>query len=215
MNTSDDLGDSGELRYVPRPMTIRPLTYLRPVLLIACIASLPACGGDDGGSGTANMTSDSDSSASDSTEGASTGANATDADATSSTTGSDETGSTSATDGSSSTSEDMTTSTTSPTTTEDPTATSSGGETGVAPSGLEAFCSHYVDCGGTYYEDEEACINASLDYWGDCPSRREALDAFGECMTGIPCDEWNPDTYNPASTDCAEEWQALGQSEPC
>jgi hypothetical protein len=87
--------------------------------------------------------------------------------------------------------------------------------TGVEPSGLEAYCDHYVDCGGTYYEDQQACIDASLNYWGSCPSRRAALDAFGDCMLGVACDEWSPDSYNPANTECAEEWKALGASEPC
>jgi len=86
---------------------------------------------------------------------------------------------------------------------------------GVGLSGLEAYCDHYVDCGGTYYEDSQACVDASLNYWGACPSRRDALDAFGDCMLGIACGDWNPASYNPASTECAGEWQALGDSEPC
>ena len=148
----------------------------------------------------------SSASASDGTQ--STGAGSTSggstSDATSDSATSDSTGSSSTGDA---------TTGTSGTTADD--STTAGDTTGVEPSGLEAFCDHYVDCGGTYYEDQQACIDASLNYWGSCPSRRAALDAFGECMLGIPCDEWSPDTYNPASTDCAEEWKALGQSEPC
>lgn len=97
---------------------------------------------------------------------------------------------------------------------------STGGPTsgpGVLPGegGLEAFCRRYVECGGTYYADEQACIDASYDYWGDCESRAAALDAFGACMAEIECSDWSPDSYNPASTPCAEEWQGVGASDPC
>ena len=84
-----------------------------------------------------------------------------------------------------------------------------------AATGLEAYCDYYKECGGTYYETSEDCVEASLNYWGDCPSRRNALDDFGDCMLTIPCSEWNPDVYNPASTDCADEWSDLGASDPC
>lgn len=88
---------------------------------------------------------------------------------------------------------------------------------GVLPgeTGLEAFCRRYVECGGTYYADEQACIDASYDYWGDCPSRAMALDVFGACMSEIECTDWSPDAYNPASTPCADQWQGVGASEPC
>jgi hypothetical protein len=97
---------------------------------------------------------------------------------------------------------------------------STGGPTsgpGVLPGegGLEAFCRRYVECGGTYYADEQACIDASYDYWGDCASRAAALDAFGACMAEIECSDWSPDAYNPASTPCAEQWQGVGASDPC
>jgi hypothetical protein len=88
---------------------------------------------------------------------------------------------------------------------------------GVLPGegGLEAFCRRYVECGGTYYADEQACIDASYDYWGDCATRAAALDEFGACMADIECTDWSPDAYNPASTPCAEQWQGVGSSEPC
>ncbi len=88
---------------------------------------------------------------------------------------------------------------------------------GVLPgeTGLEAFCRRYVECGGTYYDGEQACIDAAYDYWGDCPSRAAALDVFGACMSEIECTDWSPDAYNPASTPCAEQWQGVGASEPC
>jgi hypothetical protein len=88
---------------------------------------------------------------------------------------------------------------------------------GVLPgeTGLEAFCRRYVECGGTYYDGEQACIDASYDYWGDCPSRAAALDEFGACMSEIECTDWSPDAYNPASTPCAEQWQGVSASEPC
>jgi hypothetical protein len=102
---------------------------------------------------------------------------------------------------------------------------SSGGSTGGGPTsgpgvlpgetGLEAFCRRYVECGGTYYEDQQACIEESYGYWGSCPSRAAALDAFGACMSVVECADWSPDAYNPASTPCAEEWQGVSASEPC
>jgi hypothetical protein len=89
-----------------------------------------------------------------------------------------------------------------------PDASGDGGGSSSGRDGLEGFCDHYVDCGGTYYADADACISASIDYWGEC--RRDELDAFGDCMMELSCDEWgNPDTYNPASTDCSDEWSEV------
>lgn len=82
-------------------------------------------------------------------------------------------------------------------------------------TGLDAFCRRYVECGGTYYDGAQACIDESLGYWGECASRRAALDAFGECMSFLECSDWDPDAYNPNSTPCAQEWSDLGASEPC
>jgi len=101
------------------------------------------------------------------------------------------------------------------TSTGEPTSSTGADTEGPGVSGLEAFCDHYVECGGTYYEDAAACVDASLNYWGACPSRRAALDAFGACMVDIPCRDWSPGSYNPASTPCAEQWQELGASTPC
>ena len=102
---------------------------------------------------------------------------------------------------------------------------SSGGTTAVGPTdgpgvlpgetGLDAFCRRYVECGGTFYADKQACIDASLDYWGSCASRRMALDAFGACMSEMACTDWSPDAYNPGSTPCAQQWQDLGNSMAC
>jgi hypothetical protein len=88
---------------------------------------------------------------------------------------------------------------------------------GVLPgeTGLDASCRRYVECGGTYYADAQACVDASLGYWGECPSRREALDAFGACMSELACDTYDPDAYNPGDTPCADQWAALNESEPC
>jgi hypothetical protein len=88
---------------------------------------------------------------------------------------------------------------------------------GVLPgeSGLDAFCRRYVECGGTYYADAQACIDESEGYWGTCPSRKAALDAFGACMSEIECGDWSPDAYNPNSTPCAQQWSDLNASEPC
>lgn len=83
-----------------------------------------------------------------------------------------------------------------------------GGGTTPTASGLEGFCEHYKECGGTYYKDVEACMKATLDYWTEC--RRPELDAFGDCMMGVSCNDFSPDAYNPANTVCAKQWSAVG-----
>ena len=97
----------------------------------------------------------------------------------------------------------------------DPSSTTDG--PGVLPgeTGIDSFCRRYVECGGTYYADAQECMDASLGYWGECPSRRAALDAFGACMSELDCSEWNPDAYNPGSTPCAQQWSDLQSSEAC
>lgn len=76
---------------------------------------------------------------------------------------------------------------------------------GTARKGLEGFCDHYKACGGGFYKDAEACVQATINYWKEC--RRPELNAFGDCMLAkVPCAGWNPDAYNPASTPCASEW---------
>ena len=80
--------------------------------------------------------------------------------------------------------------------------------------GLLGFCEHYKECGGAYYRSVQACIDASVNYWGSC--RRPQLDAFGTCMLEVSCDDWgNPDSYNPAGGPCAAEWAAIGQAPAC
>lgn len=79
------------------------------------------------------------------------------------------------------------------------------GNGGGGLTGLEGFCDYYFECGGTWYSDVDACMDASIDQWGECA--RPELDDFGDCMMGLTCEEWgDPDSYNPASTDCADEW---------
>jgi hypothetical protein len=80
-----------------------------------------------------------------------------------------------------------------------------------APTGLEGFCEHSQECGSTYYEDAEACVEASEGYWGAC--RRPELDAFGDCMMKVSCDDFNPDAFNPNATPCASEWKAIGSKD--
>ena len=106
--------------------------------------------------------------------------------------------------------EDTDSATTDPTT-GDPTGTG-GSDSAGGPTGLEAFCERYFECGGSYYNDVEDCMDASTNYWGTCPEALAALDAFGDCMITIPCDEYDPDAYNPANTICADEWSALGDT---
>ena len=82
-------------------------------------------------------------------------------------------------------------------------------------TGIDSFCRRYVECGGTYYADSQACLDETFGYWGECPSRRAALDAFGACMSELDCSEWNPDAYNPGSTPCAQQWSDLMASPGC
>ena len=91
--------------------------------------------------------------------------------------------------------------------------TDDGGDGPVAVTGLQGSCEAYKDCGGTYYPTAQDCVDATLDYWGDCAGVRTALDAFGDCMMTLSCDDYNPDSYNPANTDCAEEWNDVRDSE--
>lgn len=86
-----------------------------------------------------------------------------------------------------------------------------GGGGNTTRDGLEGFCDHTMNCGSTYYEDADDCIEQSLDHWGEC--RRDELDTFGDCMLEIDCDEWgDPDNYDPSQTDCADEWEAVEEA---
>ncbi len=88
---------------------------------------------------------------------------------------------------------------------------------GVLPGegGLEAFCRRFFECGGAYYSDEQACIDASVNYWGECAEVTQALDGFGACMSEIECEDYSPDAYNPASTPCSEQWSDVQSAGPC
>lgn len=88
---------------------------------------------------------------------------------------------------------------------------------GVLPgeSGLDSFCRRYFECGGTYYGDQQECMDASTNYWGECAEVTEALDAFGGCMSELACDEYDPDTYNPANTPCSDQWGEVQDAGPC
>ncbi|MDP2312207.1 MAG: hypothetical protein Q8P41_04825 [Pseudomonadota bacterium] len=96
--------------------------------------------------------------------------------------------------------------------TEDPGPTTGPGVLG-DETGLEAMCRRYVECGGSYYADAEACIQASYDYWGECTSAKDALNALGECVANVECGEYNPDSYTPSSVGCGDEWSDLGAAD--
>lgn len=97
--------------------------------------------------------------------------------------------------------------------------TGTGGETtstepsgpGVFPGegGLEAFCRRYIECGGTYYETQQNCMDLTYDFWGQCPAMVDALDGFGACMAELECSEYDPDAYNPADTGCGDHWNVV------
>lgn len=181
------------------PRSFAPLASLAA----ACLCTLLACAADDGGdTGSSTSAANSEASAAtgstapneESTGAAATTAEVTTAEATS--------------DAPTTTAGESSSTSTGPAPTDGP---------GVLPgeTGLEAFCRRYVECGGTYYMDAQACIDASLSYWGECATRRAAQDIFGACMSEIACSDWSPDAYNPASTPCAREYGDLGASEPC
>jgi hypothetical protein len=86
-------------------------------------------------------------------------------------------------------------------------------EGGSGPSGLEGFCAHYFQCGGTYYKDVADCVDQGVSYWGAC--KRPLLDAFGTCMMQVPCTNWDPSAYDPNATPCAAQWSAIAQAPAC
>lgn len=196
---------------VPPLMQTRSFSAPLASLAAACLCTLLACAADDGGD-----------------TGASTSTAAQDTDPAA-TTGS--TGPVGGSTGEASTSAAPTTD--APTSTGASTDASAGESTdpsagestaaaptdgpGVLPgeTGLDAFCRRYVECGGTFYADAQDCIDQSLAYWGECASRRAALDDFGACMSEVACSDYSPDAFNPASTPCAQQWDQLGASEPC
>lgn len=186
-------------------------------ILIAAVTGLlvaPACGASDdasAGSSTGVASETSSDAASDvSSSGAASG--------TGGSTGAPTTGSVATTEA-----EDPSTGaapTDTGATTQEPDGTTEPAPTdgpGVLPGegGLDAFCRRFKECGGQYYPDAQACIDESHAYWGDCPTRQAALDAFGACMSELDCADWSPDAYNPNSTPCAEQWQQLGASRAC
>lgn len=84
---------------------------------------------------------------------------------------------------------------------------SDAGDGPVTATGLEGFCEHYLECGGTTYATVDACVDDATSYWGDCA--RPELDAFGDCMMTIPCSKWAPEAYDPLATICADEWTGV------
>lgn len=191
-----------------------PLTCL---LLLACDTD-----GDDGMTTVAGSTSDpgSDSNDNDNDNDNTTTSGAS--DATSGQASQSSTDPTADSQGSSSSSGTVPDSTTSGDGSEESSGGSSTGEPptsgpGVLPgeSGQEAMCRRALECGSTYYDSAQACIDAGTNYWGSCAEVTAALDAFGACMSDIPCDEYNPDAYNPSSTPCADQWGDLQSAGPC
>ena len=85
--------------------------------------------------------------------------------------------------------------------------TSDANQEGEGLTGFAGLCEHSEDCGGTYYATVQDCIDATIEYWGEC--RCPELDAFGNCMLSVECDGWDPDAYDPEDTPCAAEWQAI------
>jgi len=222
------LAKRGPFPYVPRRMT--PRDFYAPIIALAACLGL-ACADDkdpldsvtNPTAATADPTAASNGSngsnsgnASNATADTADTADTSDSDAV---TGTDGATDSDGTDTGLPTSSEPTTGTTSDVDTTS-TATTEPAPTdgpGVLPGedGMDAFCRRYKECGGTYYADQQECLDATYDYWGDCPSRKTALDGFGACMSEIDCNDWNPDSYNPNSTPCAEQWGEVGAADPC
>jgi hypothetical protein len=96
--------------------------------------------------------------------------------------------------------------------TEEPGPTTGPGVLG-DETGLEAMCRRFFECGGTWYDDEEDCIQSSYDYWGECTAAKDALDALGACVAEVECSEYDPDSYHPDSVGCDEEWDDLNAAD--
>ena len=93
--------------------------------------------------------------------------------------------------------------------------TSEPGNGAEAGAQLDAWCVRWKECGGTVYETAEDCVQATLDYWGDCAQMLDALDSYAECMIDVPCMDYDPDTLDPSQTACAGAWSGvLGASCP-
>jgi hypothetical protein len=91
-----------------------------------------------------------------------------------------------------------------------------GGGTRSSATGLAGFCQHYFDCGGSSYASVQDCIDQSYGYWGSCPTRKAALDAYGDCMDAVSCADWgDPSAYLPSAGPCAQKWANLENSQPC
>jgi len=193
-----------------------------PLALLLALTSL-ACSKDDGGDTSAGSTSaNTEASASASASAASTTDEPATGDTTTASTGSVDPNPSGTTTAEPTSAGPTTETPTAPGETTDPSA---GESTAPAPTdgpgvlpgetGIDSFCRRYVECGGTYYADSQACLDETFGYWGECPSRRAALDAFGACMSELDCSEWNPDAYNPGSTPCAQQWSDLNNSPGC
>jgi hypothetical protein len=86
---------------------------------------------------------------------------------------------------------------------------SSGGPSTPTKTPTEALCDRIVDeCNNTYYKDAADCVKQSLDYWGSCKARIDALDAYSECIGKLPCSTIGG-SYNPSSTPCASLYSDL------
>lgn len=82
-----------------------------------------------------------------------------------------------------------------------------GGGPPPTATGLQGFCQHYFECGGTSYASVQACVTDAVNYWNAC--RRPELDAFGTCMMQVSCQDWNPAAYDPYATPCGTLWGTM------
>ncbi len=81
--------------------------------------------------------------------------------------------------------------------------------------GFEAYCRHYIECGGTYWADEQICLDESYGYWGTCPSRLALLEALATCVEALTCEEFSPNSTPPSNTPCGDYYDELVASDVC
>jgi hypothetical protein len=74
---------------------------------------------------------------------------------------------------------------------------------------LFTWCERWIECGGTWYETPQDCVDATYAYWGECEAVVSALDDFAECMVDVPCSAFDADTFDPAESPCAGLWPAV------
>lgn len=88
-------------------------------------------------------------------------------------------------------------------------STDSGEGGGSGSAAIRAACAHYIECGGTLQPSQDDCVQSFVTYIGGCAVRQAAADAYSQCLSGLSCSEYHPDTFRPQDSTCADEYQAM------